>query len=265
MNFQEASRNIDKYEVETTVYAGPLDLLLELIEHAELDITKLALAQVTDQYLQHIQNLPALNAAEVSSFLVIAAKLLQIKSSALLPKPSITDPNLVDEEDPGEALARQLIIYKRFKELAAYIRERDEHNLRTHLRLAPPPAMDIPIRLDLSGLIVDDLVAAARRVFYRRPEASTLKEVVHLPRITIRERINDIIQLIKHDQAITFRKLIDRGANRVEIIVTFLAMLELIKRNLVEVEQPGLFADISIDPREDLMSVDELVIDSDEI
>lgn len=265
MNFQDVSHRVNQYEVTTNVFAGPLDLLLELIERAELDITKLALAQVTDQYLQYLQELPELNAAEVSSFLVIASRLLQIKSSALLPKPVNLDPSLVDEEDPGEALARQLIIYKRFKELAGYIRQRDDAGLRTHLRLAPPPSLDIPIRLDLSGLTIHDLVLAAQRVFYRQIPLTSLEEVVNMPRITIREKINEIIRQLKVTQATTFRTLLGQGAPRLDVIVTFLAMLELIKRQLVEVAQPDLFGDISIDPNQSLDSVDELVIESDEI
>src|SRR5512135_468158 len=104
-----------RYTVNTPVYQGPLDLLLQLIERAELDITRLALAQVTDQYLAHLRAMQDAPAEEVSAFLVIAAKLLQIKSEALLPRPPV---RVEGEEDPGEALARQLIIYKRYREIA---------------------------------------------------------------------------------------------------------------------------------------------------
>ncbi len=91
---------------------------LSLIEKAELDITRLALAQVTDQYLTYIQNMEGIRAADISEFLVIAAKLIQIKSAALLPKPPVIEP---EEEDPGEALARQLIAYKKFKEASQFL------------------------------------------------------------------------------------------------------------------------------------------------
>jgi segregation and condensation protein A len=100
------------YTVRTTVYEGPLDLLLDLIERAELDITSVSLALVTDQYLAYIKNLERINADEVSAFLVIAAKLLQIKSEALLPRPP-TRP--AGEEDAGRSLVDQLKLYKRFK------------------------------------------------------------------------------------------------------------------------------------------------------
>jgi len=89
VSFQVATHQAEGYTVETEVYQGPLDLLLELIERAELDITHLALAQVTDQYLAYLKQLEERNAAEVSAFLVIAARLIQIKSAALLPRPAL--------------------------------------------------------------------------------------------------------------------------------------------------------------------------------
>ena len=108
VDYRVSSRQANGYSVDTEVYTGPLDLLLQLIERAELDITRLALAQVTDQFLEHMHAMEEQNASEVSAFLVIAARLVQIKSSALLPRQSTSDIPL--EEDPGEALARQLII-----------------------------------------------------------------------------------------------------------------------------------------------------------
>ena len=141
MSFQVASFQTEGYQISTEVYEGPLDLLLELIERAELDITQLALAQVTDQYLAYLHALQERNAAEVSAFLVIAARLLQIKSAALLPRPP-AELATTDEEDPGEALARQLIVYKRFKELAVFLDNRVAAGLHTYLRVAPPPKVE---------------------------------------------------------------------------------------------------------------------------
>src|SRR5512142_2951374 len=117
MSLQVAAHQVEGYRVNTPIYEGPLDLLLQLIERAELDITTLALAQVTDQYLAHLkeiqkENASGQNAAEVSGFLVIAARLLQIKSAALLPRMPV-EAGEEEEEDPGEALARQLVTYKR--------------------------------------------------------------------------------------------------------------------------------------------------------
>src|SRR3990172_100954 len=116
-----ASAGNTSYTVRLSVYEGPLDLLLDLIERAELDITKIALAQVTDQYLAHLRQVAQRDIADLASFLVVAGRLLQIKSEALLPRPPEREPG---EEDPGDALALQLILYRQFKQVAAALAER---------------------------------------------------------------------------------------------------------------------------------------------
>ena len=251
MSSQVAAHQTDFYQVSTDLYEGPLDLLLELIEKAELDITRLALAQVTDQYLQYLRHLQEHHAAEVSAFLVIAARLIQIKSAALLPKQP-SGPSLNEEEDPGEALARQLILYKRFKELAGYLNDRQEKGLRTHLRLAPPPKSAQNIKLDLSGITLKDLVEAARIVFFSKPTLTSLDRVVTMPRVTIREKIQSILDNLRRLRQTTFHAVISPGSTRSDIIVTFLALLELVKRRIVAAQQNTLFSDIQIQPIEEL-------------
>lgn len=263
MSFQIASHQTDGYQVATTVYEGPLDLLLELIERAELDITRLALAQVTDQYLVYLHALQDRNAAEVSAFLVIAARLVQIKSAALLPRPPI-DRSGPDEEDPGEALARQLILYKRFKELAGYLLQREESGFQTHLRLVAPPKITAQVKLDLSGITLADFMDAARAVFFNKGELTSLDKVVSLPRVTIREKIRSIINQLRNFQSTTFRTLLGKTTPRVEIIVTFLAMLELVKRHIVAAEQADLFGDIALAPLTDMSGADDLPFEFDE-
>lgn len=251
VSFQVAGHQTEHYRISTPIYEGPLDLLLELIERAELDITTLALAQVTDQYLAYLKHLEDRDPAEVSAFLVIASRLLQIKSAALLPRPSIDAP-AQDEEDPGEALARQLIIYKRFKELAGVIAEREARGLRTYLRVAPPE-IKVEARLDLTGVTVRDLVLAARSILLSQPDLPALSRVVSRPRVTIREKITSILQSIRRIGQTTFRALIRSESDRVELIVTFLAMLELIKRRIVVATQPALFGDIELSPTDELL------------
>lgn len=240
MTLGTAGYQISGYSVETPVYEGPLDLLLQLIERAELDITRLSLAQVTDQYLQYIRKLPEKLAEEVSAFLVIAARLIQIKSEALLPRPPVREPG---EEDPGEALARQLIVYKRYRQVADFLTDRETTGRRTYLRLAPPPKVDGSV--DLSGITLDDLVAAAQAIL-RQPSGIPLNNVVGPQRVTIREKIAQITRLLRQNKHASFRSFLDSTHNRLEIVVTFLALLELIKRHLIEVSQEGLFGDISI-------------------
>jgi segregation and condensation protein A len=237
------SHQTHTYTVATPVYEGPLDLLLQLIERAELDITKLALSLVTDQYLEHLRSLQDRATEEVSAFLVIAARLLQIKSEALLPRPPVREEG---EEDPGEALARQLIAYKRYKQVALWLAERNQANLRTYLRLAPPPKIEEV--LDLNGIDMNDLVAIAQAAFNAMDLRKPLGTVVSAPRITIREKIRLISRLIKLHGITKFHKLLNGNKSNLDIVVTFLAMLELIKRRLVRVQQDALFGEIEIEP-----------------
>jgi len=248
MSLQVAAHQTEGYRVNTSIYEGPLDLLLQLIEHAELDITTLALAQVTDQYLTHMRGMQAQDlaqdAAEVSGFLVIASRLVQIKSAALLPRPIIHAAE-EEEEDPGEALARQLLTYKRFKELSTVLAQRDEAGLRTFLRVAPPP-VKIEARLDLNSLTIKELAQVAREIFMSKPDLPALSRVVSMPRVTIREKIHLIVDSLRNFSITTFASFINRRDDRLEIVVTFLAMLELIKRHVVEAVQSDLFGAIEV-------------------
>ena len=234
------------YRIDTELYQGPLDLLLELIEKAELDITKLALAKVTDQYLSYLEKLELENPNEVSSFLVIASKLLQIKSQALLPKQSSSLLGDEDEEDPGEALAQQLIIYKRFKEISIWLSEREEEGLRTYLRVAPPPKIDFQPKLDLTGITLEDLISVANEIFANNKPLRELDTVINLPKVTIKERISTNLDHLRTFHNSTFQNLLVNKKSRIELVVTFLALLELVKRHIIEANQSELFGEINL-------------------
>lgn len=246
----------DGIRVDIPEYEGPLDLLLDLIERSELEITRVALASVTDQYLERLHTLPDLDAAEVSAFLVIAAKLVQIKSEALLPRPPEREPG---EEDPAEALARQLIIYRRFKQMALWLGDREELNLQTYLRLAPPVQVDA--KFDLSGITIQDLVAAARTVYLPVANRPLLSTVVSIPLVTIRNKIQSIMRVLRERGETTFVGMLGDGRSRIEIVVTFLAVLELVKRRYVETDQSSLFADIQIHRLEEFNENDSFDLD----
>ena len=229
------------YEVKLAVFEGPLDLLLHLIEREELDITKVSLAQVTDQYLEYISLLEELNAEALADFLVIAARLLLIKSQMLLPRPP-TAPE--EEEDVGDELARQLIEYKKFKEAALELRQREEMGLRAYVRVAPPPKLERP--LDLEDVSLADLVEAVRRALDVRPPLPSVSEVVAPFTITVAEKMALIEETLSRQRRVSFNHLLDQVASRLEIIITFLAVLELIKLNGVVVQQEQLFGEIFI-------------------
>lgn len=244
--------NQSAYTVAIPVYEGPLALLLDLIERAELDITTVALAQVTDQYLAYVRALEHVTPEDISSFLVIASKLIQIKSEALLPRPPTRE---VGETDPAEDLARQLRLYKRFKEIGLWLEDRQSKNLRTFLRVAPPPKVEA--KLDLSGISLADLLESAERIFALEQEKQSLGTVITAPKVTIREKIELIATRLRVERGATFRTLLGEKPTRLEIVVTFLALLELVKRYRVQAQQESLFSDISIQPMEEFKEGEE--------
>lgn len=244
------------YTVQIPVYEGPLDLLLDLIERAELDITAISLASVTDQYLEYLHRLEQLRADEISAFLVIAAKLIQIKSEALLPRPPAREPG---EEDVGVSLVEQLRLYKRFKEIANLLHERQEKHLRTYLRLAPPPKVEG--KLDLSNISLADLLDAARAIYTQDVDKLSLGTVISAPKVTIREKIELIFQTLAEKERTSFKELLGEHKSRIEIVVTFLALLELVKRYRVSTQQEDLFSDIQIERLETWDKEEEIEIE----
>ena len=233
------------YTVITPVYEGPLGLLLQLIEKAELDITKLSLAIVTDQFLDYIKKFPENSIENVSSFLVIASRLIQIKSEALLPRPPIREPG---EIDPGEALAQQLITYKRFKELANFLINRQNKDLHNYPRLAPNPRIEASF--ELQGLTMEDLFLAAQYIFLQENGGAYLGMVVSAPKITVRERIKLIADYIRHHPHGIFDELFTGKKHRLEVVVTFIALLELVKRQMIQAHQDTIFGQIEFEPAE---------------
>lgn len=247
------------YTIHTDVYDGPLDLLLDLIIKAELDITRLSLAKVTDQYLVHLEQLQQTSAVEVSGFLVVAAKLIQIKSEALLPRPPIREEG---EEDPAESLTRQLKIYREIKSTSLWLQSRESQGFRTYIRLAPPPVIDE--QLDLSGVTVDDLSELLRSLFRYEEETASISTVVAIPKVTIKNKIRDLILNLRKKQNLSYREMLKKDSDRIEAIVLFLAILELIKQQYVEAYQEQLFADIDISATDKAFTDEEIILALDE-
>jgi segregation and condensation protein A len=245
---REASRT---YQVTLPLFQGPLDLLLYLIEREQLDITKVALAQVTDQYLQYISTLQEVDADLLSDFLVIAAKLLFIKSQALLPQPRV-DVSREEEEDVGDQLVRQLRIYRQFKHAVHVLATREASHLRSYVRVATPRVLEP--HLAPGEITLEDLVTAARRVLAVHPSAPAVDQMVSPIVVTIGERITLIRQLLERLPQVTFGALMRMCTWRLEIIVTFMAVLELIKQNFVDVQQDVPFGEIVISRRPDAPS-----------
>ncbi len=234
--------------IDLPVYSGPLDLLLHLIERQELDITAISLAEVADQYLEKIEAMKQDRLEHLMDFLVIAAKLLVIKSRALLPQVAQEYTDGEEEEDPAETLARQLREYKRFKEIGAWLNQRQTNGLRSYLRLATPPQMETA--LDLTGVNTHLLRASLLEVFNRSGLKEESVEVATRKRnVTIDDQIRRLRTALKISNQVFFSQLLSDHLTWSEVSVTLLAILELIKRHEVDVSQPVLFGPIEIRPR----------------
>jgi segregation and condensation protein A len=230
------------YRVALPVFEGPLDLLLHLIEREELDITEVSLAQITNQYLDYLAQLSERDPDSLADFLVVAAKLLLIKSRVLLPQPPATIAS--DAEDVGEDLVRQLIEYKKIKEAARWLKDLEDQGLHSYIRLAGVPALDRAI--DLGDVTLDDLLVAVQQVLAVKPPVPSVDNAVAPVTITIADQMALIERETAWGRSVSFRQLLERAASRIEVIVTLLALLEMVKQLRVRMKQDRLFGEIQI-------------------
>ncbi len=233
----------DSYQVRLPLFEGPLDLLLHLIQKNELDITAISLALVADQFIAHIKTMEEVRADVIADFLVVASKLLLIKSRLLLPRPAVVQDE--DEEDPAELLARRLREYKKFKQAAGHLREWENEGRHAYVRVAPPPAMET--RLDWEAISLDDLIAALQRVLEQEEETQPAGTVVTLRKVTVREKIEWIEHLLMQSEQIPFHQVVGKKGGRVEIVVSLWAVLEMVKRGRLRAYQHALFGEIYLD------------------
>jgi len=234
------------YEVHTPVFEGPFALLLRLIEKRELDITKVALAQVTDEFMAHVERLRDTMQIElIAEFLSVAAKLLWIKSRALLPKPPASANLEETEDDIGDELIRQLRAYRQYKTAAGWLRGRDHAGLRAYIRTSTSPRPK-RVTLLMSGLQIEDLRAAAEASLYPtdtpRPEGA-----IQRVRISITDQITLIRRRLTNWARVTFKRLLNPKPSRLEAVVTLQAILELIKQRSIDARQEEMFGDITIE------------------
>jgi segregation and condensation protein A len=221
-----------------------LDLLLHLIEQQELDITAISLAQVTDQYLAYLRVIQEIRPDDLTDFVAIAARLLLIKSRALLPTP----PKLIEEDqETSTDLIWQLREYKRFKQVAQILQQRDLDRLHMYARIMPTNKLTTwEPKLDLEGTSVDDLIVALRALIEVSEPASEIGIVPY--NVTIDDKIAQINRLLHSHQTLVFDDLLQDATSRVEVIVTLLAVLELIRDRSISAWQEKLFGEILIVP-----------------
>ncbi|MFH1225762.1 MAG: segregation/condensation protein A [bacterium] len=236
------------HPIKIQLFEGPLDLLLQLIEQQELDITQVALSQVADQYLEHLRGLEERQPNELADFLVVAARLLVLKSKALLPY------LIWEEEETGEDLERQLKMYQQFVAASQTIQQLIHRRRFSFFRLKPPMSEEVVFNPS-KKLVKGQLAKIFAEVLDR------LEPIVNLPQralaktISIKERIEKIRDLIFNKGVCTFEEILTgqcdplrprSAASKAEMIINFLAMLELVKQREITALQDNLFQGITI-------------------
>jgi segregation and condensation protein A len=251
VNGQEA-----RYVVHLPVFEGPLDLLLHLIEKRQMEITTISLVAVTDQYLAYLQQWQepeAMPLANMAAFISIASRLLFIKSQSLLPH--VSKEEMTGEMESAAAMAEELrthlLEYKLAKEIAGYLRQREEAGLQTYGRsglLAGIEAQLVWAPPTLVGMEVQSLALAFSRLLELHAKDEASKGVLMpVARVRVSERMAVIVELLSTRPSVLLEELIEQEHSRLVIIVTFLAVLEMWKRARIYVRQEGLFDPIVLE------------------
>lgn len=231
------------YQFKLDIFEGPLDLLLHLIKEQKMDIYDIPIAAVTQQYLQYIEMMQDLNLEVAGDYLVMAAELARIKSKTLLP-PSDTGEDKEEEgEDPREELTRRLLEYQKYKEAAFELRKREYERQQIFTRAGPAE-----VETEETGALVDanvfDLLSAFQSVLKNK----TLREdyEVKIATLSVFESLERILETLNASESVTFASLFTTLDTKSEVIVTFMALLELIRLRLVQSQQTSQFGAIRI-------------------
>ncbi|WP_010273943.1 segregation and condensation protein A [Paenibacillus senegalensis] len=247
-------------------FEGPLDLLLHLIDQAEVDIYDIPIRMITDQYMEYLSMMQELELEVTSEFLVMAATLLSIKSKMLLPKPPVIEMDwegYEEEEDPRAELIQKLIEYRKYKGIADHLKEKEIERSLIYTREPEDLTAYIPdVQVNpVEGLHVADLVWAFKKALRKMADRTRVSKI-RRDEISVKDRISEIYeQLSGRKGKVLFSKLLAPGFSREELVVTFLALLELMKMKAIVCYQHRLFDDIVIQARENGVRNDAITTD----
>lgn len=234
-----------EYKVKLEMFEGPLDLLLYLIKRDEIDIYDIPIEHITAQYLQFIEMFKMLDLDVAGEFVVMAANLIYIKSRALLPVSVQPPEEETEEEDPRWELVRQLLEYKKFKEAAAHLGQREAERQGIFARVQGGPEDAVPER-PLGDVSVFDLINAFNKILKRIDgKRENLAEIFE-ENFSVADKIDLILKMTSTGVGLRFTELFTDAASRGEIVVTFLALLELIRLKQLRCTQSEPFAEIEI-------------------
>ena len=232
------------YKVKLDVFEGPLDLLLYLIKRDELDIYEISIERITRQYLEYLEAFQVLNIDLAGEFIVMAANLLYIKSRMLLPKDQQMGEVDAEEDDPRWELIRQLVEYKKFKEVATQLRRREALQEQLFPRALSPG--EAPDNLLIGEVGIFDLISAFQKVLKRMEgRREDLREIFE-EHFTVSDKMDFLLRAVG-SEPLRFEECFADAASRAEIAVTFLAMLELIRLKQLRVSQEFHFGEIWIE------------------
>lgn len=228
-------------KVHLADFDGPIDLLLQLVREHKLDIKTVRLGEMTAQYLEYLTELPTLDLDLASEFIEVGAILVEIKSKQILPRPETEKPEQIDEE---EQLRQRLEEYALFKEASETLKTMDD--VGRYYRA--PAVLKVNTSWKLDGVTFDDLTDAFTAILARVGEnsAKVEKTTIKLDRFTVADKIKDVVGRLKTINRLRFSQLFDADITRSEVINTFLAVLELLKRQLVACRQDQAFGEIEI-------------------
>ena len=229
-------------QIKVDGFDGPLDLLLNLLDRQQLDITTLSLVEITDQYWHHVESAWKMAPDALAEFIAVGSKLLYLKSCTLLPSASPPGGLRAEAEEVAGQLTQMLEEYRCFKDAADLFRQLEEEGRRTYARLAPSKGITLPS--GLRGVTLDTLLEAVTEALARKP-AEPEEGVLHIEPITVNEKVEEITTaLTRRHGRLRFRFLLAACQTRTEIIVLFLAVLELIKTGRLWAEQDRPFGEI---------------------
>lgn len=258
-------------DVKINVFEGPLDLLLHLIDKNKIDIYDIPIVQITDQYMEYLHSLPAEDLSAMSEFLVMAATLLDIKCRMLLPKETNEEG---EEEDPRDELVQKLLEYKMYKYMSYELKDRMDNAAGVFYKkeTVPDEVMKYREPVDpeelLKGLTLEKLNEIYQSVLKRQEEkidpVRSKFGTIEKEEVSLSDKMVQMKEYASSHRKFSFRRLLEGQKSRVQVIVTFLSILELMKMGYIHVQQESLFDDIQVEVTEDPASWSHLTEFADE-
>lgn len=236
-----------EYKVKIDSFEGPLDLLLHLINKLEIDIYDIPTAEITNQYLLYVNTMQELELDIASEYLVMAATLIAMKSRSLLPDHSSIDNEYDEEEDMSEELMRRLIEYKKYKEAAIKLQELEKERTKLFSR-SPADALFAPAEESPLNVTIYDMLGAFQKMTRRKKISIPRQTTVRREELSVEIRMKMLMETLHEAKAPVLFEDLFQSHEKEELVVSFLAILELMKQNEITVMQKGSFAQLYVAP-----------------